>query len=203
MASKSTSPTNRNWYLVLIGIAALLLVVLILAMTPAASPLDYVLRGAALLGYFAVFLAIISSVYVRELTRFFGRSFIKTHHIVAVSGLILITIHPLTAALQASSLSVFVPDFSSFRAFLTTGGRPAWYLIGIAVLAALLRATWRKSWRQIHWLNYIAFWLATAHANLFGTDFFASPVLRVVSILMALAAVAVLVLKRLPKRKKK
>ncbi|NLG51308.1 MAG: hypothetical protein GX552_14465 [Chloroflexi bacterium] len=200
--NKSTSPTNRNWLLILIGVAALLLVVLILALTPAFSPLDYVLRGAALLGYLAVFLAIISSAFVRELTRFFGRSFIKTHHYVAVSGLILITIHPIAAALRESNLGVFIPDVSSPLGFLAGGGRVAWYLIGIAALAALLRATWRKSWRQIHWLVYLGFLLATIHANLLGTDVGTSTLLRVISILMALAVVAVLVWKRLPKRKK-
>ena len=202
MASKGKLPTNRNWYLVLIGIAMLLLVVLLLALTPATDPLDYVLRGAALLGYIAVFLAIISSAYIRELTRFFGRSFIKTHHIIAVYGLVLITIHPLAAALQASSLKVFVPVIVPFPTFLTLGGRTAWYLIGIAALAALFQASLRKSWRQIHWLNYLAFWLATAHANLSGTDLSNISMLRVISILMALAVVAVLVRKRLPKRRK-
>jgi hypothetical protein len=53
----------------------------------------------------------------------------------------------------------------------------------------------------IHYLNYLAFWLVTAHAILIGTNF-QSWVMRGLAIVLALVTVAVLVQRRLPKRKK-
>ena len=87
------------------------------------------------------------------------------------------------------------PDVSSLDAFLRLGGRPAWYLLGIAALAAVLRGRIKQSWRTLHYLNYVAFLLATVHAVLIGTDFI-SPAMKGVAIALALVAVGVFVSKR-------
>jgi predicted ferric reductase len=146
-------------------------------------------------GYVAVFLACLSSAFLRQLTRTFGRSFVQVHHIISVTGLVLLLLHALGVAWDARSLRVFIPPFSSLTRFLEFGGRPALWLIGAASLAALLRATLRKSWRTIHWLNYVAFLLGTVHGVLIGTDFEALPV-RVISIVMAGSVIGVFVWKR-------
>jgi len=199
MPSK-TNP-QRLWYLVLVGVVAVLLVIVAQALIPAGSPLNAVTRGAAMLGYLAVFLASLSSIYLRELVRFFGRPFIQVHHMVSVTGLVLILIHPLTVAWERRSMVVFVPATDSWASFLRTGGRPALYLIAIAVLAAVLRKRWARGWRVVHYLNYVAFLLATAHAALLGTDF-QHPVAKAVLIVMALVIVAVFIRRRLPTRKR-
>jgi hypothetical protein len=49
-------------------------------------------------------------------------------------------------------------------------------------------------------LNYLAFWLVTAHAILIGSSF-QSWVMRGLAVVLALITVAVLVKRRLPKRK--
>ena len=85
---------------------------------------------------------------------------------------------------------------------LTLAGRVVWPLVGIAALAAWLRKPLGKNWRTIHYLNYLAFWLVTAHAILIGTNF-QSWVMRVLAILLALITVAVLIRKRLPKSRPK
>jgi DMSO/TMAO reductase YedYZ heme-binding membrane subunit len=179
----------------LTGVVSLVVVGILIALQPIGGPLDWAIRAAALLGYLAIFLAVISSAYMRELFKLLGRPFIRVHHIVSVTGLILVTLHPLGTALRSSSLTVFLPDVSSLNAFLALGGRPAWYLIGIAALAARWRTRVKRSWRTIHYLNYIAFLLATVHAVMIGTDFI-SPVMKAVVIAMALAVVGVFVRKR-------
>jgi DMSO/TMAO reductase YedYZ heme-binding membrane subunit len=186
--------------LILAGVASLVVVVIPIALRPFGGPLDWAIRGAALLGYWAIFLAVVSSVYMRELFLLFGRPFIRVHHLVAVAGLILVTLHPLGAALRSSRLGVFVPDFSSVDAFLRLGGRPAWYLILIASLAALWRARIKNKWRVIHYLNYVAFLLATVHAVMIGTEFVSS-LLKVVPIALALVTVGVFVWKRVRRRR--
>jgi DMSO/TMAO reductase YedYZ heme-binding membrane subunit len=187
-------------YIVLTGLVAVVLVTLSIALQPFGSPLDWVIRAAALLGYLAVFVTAVTSAYMRELFQLLGRPFIRVHHVYSVAGLGLITLHPLAAALRSSSLLVFLPDFSSFYQFFSLGGRPAWYFIVAASLAALYRAAIGQRWRLIHYLNYVAFLLATVHAVLIGTDF-VSPVMKGIAILMALVVTWVLVRKRVQRRK--
>lgn len=191
---------SRIWYLVLVGVVAVLLTILALALGPWATPLRRVIRATGMLGYLAVFLASLSSLYLRELVQFFGRPFIKVHHAVSITGLVTLLVHPLGAAWEAGSLAVFVPATSSWLGFLRAGGRPALYLIGLAVLAAVLRKSLTRSWRVIHYLNYLAFLLASAHAGLIGSDF-QHPVAKAVLILMALAIIGVFIRRRTLARK--
>jgi DMSO/TMAO reductase YedYZ heme-binding membrane subunit len=187
---------RRTWLLVVIGIAAAILVGGLIALGSTVTPLAWFIRTCAVLGYLCVFVAALSSIYMRELVRWFGRPFVKTHHVVTVTGLILLALHPLAVAWNFGSLGVFVPQFGSWIAFLRWGGPVAWYLIGIASLVALFRTRLRDQWRYLHWLNYLAFLLASVHAILLGSDF-QSTAMRVIPIALSLALVAVFVQKRL------
>jgi sulfoxide reductase heme-binding subunit YedZ len=188
------------WYLALVGILALALTIAVESLNLRGTPLNWAIRGAALLGYQSVFLAIVSSAYMRQLVRLFGRPFVRVHHVASVTGLIFITLHPLGVALDNATISVFVPRFDSVLVFLQLGGRLAWYLIALAALIALLRRSVGRPWRVIHMLNYVAFLLITVHANLIGTQLQYS-VPRAVSIVMALVIVGVFVQKRLRQRR--
>jgi len=187
-------------YIVLTGLAAVALVAISIALRPFGTPLDWAIRAAAMLGYLAVFVSAITSAYMRELFQLLGRPFIRVHHVYSVAGLILITVHPLGVALRSSSFLVFLPDVSSLYQFLSLGGRAAWYLIGAASFAALYRTAIGQRWRLIHYLNYVAFLLATVHAILIGTDF-VSVFMKGIAILMALVVGWVLVRKRIQRRK--
>jgi hypothetical protein len=198
MPSRKAKNTH---YLILGGLALLALVVIVVALQPRPSPIYWLIRGAALLGYLTIFLSILSSAYLVPLVRFFGRPFIKVHHVASITGLVAMMVHPIAIAIQVGSLSVFVPQFSSLRVFLTLAGRVVWPLVAIAAGAAWLRKPLGKNWRLIHYLNYLAFWLVTAHAILIGSNF-QSWVMRGLAIALALITVAVLIVKRLPKRKR-
>jgi DMSO/TMAO reductase YedYZ heme-binding membrane subunit len=187
---------RRTWLLVVIGIAALVIVGGLVALRPGIKPLTWAIRTSALLGYLCVFVAALSSIYLRELVRWFGRPFVKTHHVVTVTGLVLMTLHPLGVALNFGSLRVFVQMANDVVDFLRWGGRWAWYLIGIASLVALYRTRLRKQWRPIHWLNYLAFLLISTHAALLGTDFTPVP-MKVIPIVLSLALIVIFILKRL------
>ena len=195
-------PKNTR-YLILAGAILLAVIIGLLSLNPlqpGQSWLTWLARGAALFGYSAVFLSILSSVYLRELVRFFGRSFVKVHHVASVAGLVLLVLHPVSVAINTSSAAVFVPRFDSLLVFFTLGGRLAWYLIGVAALAALFRTQFRNYWRTVHYLNYIAFFLASIHAALLGTTFLGQGVqgivLKTVLALLALTVVYVFVRKR-------
>jgi len=166
---------------------------------PAVTPMVAGIRFLALTGYLLIFCSIVSSAYMVELVQFFGRPFVRIHHVVSITGLALVTLHPMLVAVQSQSLGVFLPRFDSVRVFLQLGGRPAWYLIAVAVVAAFLRQRIGASWRTVHTLNYAAFALATAHANLLGGNF-QWPLLRFVSWVLLGAALGVWIRRRLRAR---
>lgn len=197
-----TRKSNRRiWYLILVGFAAMTVIGALIALQPYGTPLNRLVRGAAALGYLAIFLAIISANYMRQLVRFFGRSFVQIHHILSVTGLVMVTLHPLGAAWSNASLRVWLPRLDSWLAFLQWGGPPAWYLIAAASSAAVLRKAVGRNWRALHLLNYVAFLLATVHASLLGTDF-QRPVARAVSVALALAVLVTLIRKRFQRRRR-
>jgi len=190
---------DRTWYLAVVGLVLLVLVIGLMATRPQGSPLGWLARATALLGYLFIFLGIVSSAYMRQVYRILGRPFIGVHHILSVSGLVLVTLHPLAVALDSMSLRVFLPKFDSWLVFLQLGGRPAWYLLVVAALTALLRKTIGKNWLVIHFLNYVAFWLATVHAVMIGTDF-GTGFVRGGAVALALVVVFISIQKRLKKR---
>jgi DMSO/TMAO reductase YedYZ heme-binding membrane subunit len=128
-----------------------------------------VARAAGLFGYFFIFLAILSSEYMIRIKKIFGRPFMNIHHHLARAGVAMILIHPAFIAHQFG-LSSFVPVFSPFMDFLRLAGRPALYMILIAVLAGLYRKRIPKKWKDIHALNYLGFVLVFFHAWLIGID---------------------------------
>jgi DMSO/TMAO reductase YedYZ heme-binding membrane subunit len=189
-------------YVGVVMLVVAVVVVLLQLLQPSATPVNWVIRIAALMGYFCVFGAIVTSAYLRQVVRWFGRPFIKINHILSIVGLTLATIHPLAVAWQALSLSVFVPAVDSWYAFFALGGRPAWYLLGIGALAAVLRRVIGKNWRLLHYLNYLAFWLATVHGILIGTNV-QNWAMRAVFGAMALVVLGVFVQKRRSIRRRK
>ena len=165
------------------------------ARTPGAA-LGKLVRIAALWAYTALFLGILSSEYVREMRKLLGQPYLRVHHALAVSGLLLMLVHPLSYAIRVNSLSVFVPVWRPLGSALTLGGRPGLYLVWTAVLAAVARRRLKDVWKAIHWLNYVAFALIFAHAWLLGQDIARGP-LRAVWLAMAVVVLIVVVHKRL------
>ncbi len=193
---------HRIWFLVPVGVAMLVLTISLMSLQPHPSLLSWLVRGTALLGYQAIFLAIVSSAYMKQMFRIFGRPFIKVHHVLSVAGLILITLHPIGAAVDAASVGVFLPRFDSLATFFRLGGRLAWYLLAAASLTAALRRGTGRTWRVIHFLNYVAFLLGTTHAIMIGTDFQSAPA-KAVAIVLALVVVATFAQKQLAKRRRR
>jgi hypothetical protein len=192
--------TRGTLIMIALGAIVVLLAIAAIVLRPDEEPLHWVVRGAGMVGYVAMFLSILSSAYMRELYRLLARPFLWGHHVLSVSGLVLITMHPLALAIETASAAVFVPRFDSWKILLQLGGRPALYLVAIASLGALLRKHWRKGWRTLHMVNYVAFLLGTVHAVLIGTDF-GQPWLRLIPIAMVLVVVAVFFRKRLGQRR--
>lgn len=188
--------TKSIGYMVALGLAAALLIGVLVALGPQGALPSRMARWMGLMGYLAVFIAIVSSTYMRELYRLVGRPFLWAHHVVSISGLILLLFHPTIMALAGEGPAIFIPRFDSWTIFFSLGGRVAFYLLGIAALATLLRKRWRNGWRVVHALNYVAFLLATVHAIMIGSNVQSLPV-RIVVILMAAVVVWTFMRKRM------
>ena len=194
-------PKPKNtWQLVAAGVVVVTLVLVVLALS-ARGMSGGLIRFGALLGYLGVFLASLSSNYMRELTRYFGRPFPKVHHMISVTALLALILHAVGVAWQSGSLTAFLPVFTSVNAFFALGGRPAFWLLAITAVTAFFRSRIGKSWKMIHWLNYLAFFLATAHAVMIGSSF-NHLALQIVAVVMAVGLVAVFVLRRLAEQKR-
>jgi len=192
---------KRTWQLYAI-IGAVLVVSLLIVMLGQPTWQSGLIRWGALVGYQGVFLAALSALYLVELTKYFGRGFIKLHHIVSIMALSTLVLHGGMVAWQFGQLRVLAPRFTSVENFVRFGGAPALWLIILAALAAWQRKNLRDQWRPIHWLTYIAFILGTIHAQMLGGSF-QHLVVRIISIAMAVALVAVFATKRLRQQKRR
>ncbi len=198
---KSTKPNPTVMTAASLG-AALVLVILVLLVSGVDNWTRGVIRAGALLAYLCVFLASLSSLFMKEITKRVGQPFMKVHHTWVIAGLVGMIIHTTVFAWEAGSAAVFVPRFDDLEIFLRNGGRPALILFALTSLTAVFRAAVGKNWKLLHWFNYLAFFLATTHAWLIGTSF-ESWALKVVGALMAATLLGAFILKRARKPKSK
>jgi len=141
-------------------------------------------------------IATIMTPFLKEITKLFGKPFIKIHHIFAVFGLASATIHPVTYSIQAQNILVFIPSFASWYDFWSLAGRPALPIIYVALIAVLLRNQIQNYWRPVHALMYIVLFFGIVHGNLIGTDFQNIVILIIFNSLFG-AAIVTFILKRL------
>lgn len=164
-------PKKQAIYIILPTLALYILILILFLMTPFLDLYSFIIRFGALFGFTSMFVATMMTPFVVQLYKIFGKPFVKIHHIYSITGLVLITLHPVAFAISTLNITVFLPDFSSWYGFWSLGGRLALILIYLAVLGALLRKKIIKRWRIIHILNYVALFLAYIHGVLIGTDF--------------------------------
>jgi predicted ferric reductase len=182
-------------YLVLlalaVGIAAILLS---LARTPG---LYGFARGAALVGYQFVLLAVVSSAFVRPLVRTYRKPFVRLHHWVSVSGLALLMVHPILLVIATGKPALLIAAYTTD--FFRYAGSPALTLLLIASATAVLRTRITRVWRYVHWLTYVALILGAVHAILGGSSAAMLPWVRWSLVLFAAAGIAVYTYRRLGK----
>ena len=194
---------KKGIYVIIPTLCLYILILILFLLTPFTDAFSFIIRFGALFGFTSMFIATMMTPFVVQLYKIFGRPFVKIHHIFSITGLVLITLHPVMFAISEMNLLVFIPVFSSWIRFWELGGRLALILIYIAVIGALLRKKVRKNWRIIHALNYVALFLAYVHGVLIGQDFRNVGILVIFTIMIILSF-GVLIFKRylIYKRKK-
>ena len=154
------------------------------------DPLNFVIRLCALYGFISLAIATAMTPFLKEITQAFGRPFLRIHHLFAIFGLIFATLHPVLFAIEQMNLTVFIPRFDSWLIFWELAGRPALYILYIAVAAGLLRMMIPRYWRYFHWLMYIVLTFVIVHGNLIGTDFQNLGILIIMNVLYVIAIAA-------------
>ncbi len=170
------------------GIIGLYILVIVLFLS---SPdleffdLNFFVRFFALTGFYFLAISVLLTPFVREVYQIFGKPFQSLHHIFGALGLAGATIHPVVFAIQVSDISVFLPDVSGWTVFWELAGRPAFFVIYIAVLGAFLRRKIKEYWRSVHSLMYLALVFIFFHGYLIGTDFKNLGILIIFTLLFA------------------
>lgn len=185
---------KNNWVLLVGALCLALLVLGTVMLDEIAIPIHGFIRAAALTGYLCVFLAVVSSNFMRELTQYFGRPFVSVHHVASLTALAALCLHAVMIAWTWRMPAVFIPSLSFPQAF-------AFWLLAVAALAAVFRKAIGKKWKYVHWINYLVFLLGTIHAQILGTNFRHLGI-RIVSIIMALIVIFLFVWKRMAKRRR-
>jgi hypothetical protein len=197
-------PKKEAIFLILPTIGLYILILIFFLLTPFSSVSDFFVRFGAIFGFTSMFVATMMTPFAVQLYKIFGKPFVKIHHIFSITGLLLVTLHPLIFAVSVDNIAVFIPDFTSWFGFWSLGGRLALILIYLAILGALLKKKFIKGWRVIHALNYAALLLAYIHGVLIGTDFQNIGILIIFTIMIILSFTTLIYKRYMSlKRKKK
>jgi len=188
---------KREGAVFLLGIMALAVVIALLFLSHVGEEefAHLAVRFFGLYGFLFLSVATLITPFLKEVTQAFGRPFLKVHHAFSILGVVFITLHPVFNAIERLNLSVFVPRFDSWDLFWRLAGRPAFILLYIALLAAILRTKAPKYWRPFHALMYVALLFGIVHANLIGDDFENLGIMIIFNVLF-LASIASFALKR-------
>lgn len=174
----------------IIGLYIVVVVLFLASPSPEYFDYNFFVRFFALTGFYFLCVSVIMTPFVREIYQIFGKPFQSFHHIFGAVGLAGATLHPVIFAIEVSDISVFLPDFSEWIVFWELAGRPAFFVIYIAVIAALLRRKMQKYWRGLHSLMYLAIIFIFFHGYLIGSDFENIGVLIIFTVLFVASMIA-------------
>ncbi|NPE06676.1 MAG: hypothetical protein GNW80_00200 [Asgard group archaeon] len=170
---------KKEGYVFLASIGSLFTAIIILFLLNSIGGLGILIRLFALLGLTSMFVASMITPFQKELYKIFKVPFLKIHHYLTIFGLTMITLHPVLFAIERAIATtaregarVFLPVFTSAFDFWLLAGRPALIIIYIAVIGALIRKGFKKGWRWMHALNYIALIFGVVHGIMNGSDFY-------------------------------
>jgi hypothetical protein len=170
---------NELAFFAAIMLSAVAISVVAYATSPS-DPFTLFIRLLALNGYIAVAVAAIMDPFIKELTLFLKKPFLKIHHYFAAAGLVLITLHPILVATQIMNLAILLPNVQSVYLFFVFGGSVALIAIYVAFVGVLLRRKIVAYWRYIHMLMYLALLFGVVHANLLGQDLMGNIAIRLI-----------------------
>jgi len=158
------------------------------------------IRLTAMIGFASLFVSVIMSDFFEEFDEN-GKKNLIYHHSFSIIGIVLITLHPVIFAVYKSDIGIFLPKFDSWIIFWELAGRPSLILLYIGFVSGFLLRAYKKSWRGVHMIVYIALFFGLVHGYLIGTDF-QNPFVTLLFVLMFLVSIYVLIDKRFKQKNK-
>lgn len=192
--------TRTGWLVITVIFVLFAIPLAVVAANPSISPLTTGIRIAGLTGFVALAGAMIMTPFLPEIYRNFGRPFLRIHHLFAVAGIILVTLHPVLLAIRLMTVAVFLPVFGSLYEFFALGGRLALILMYGALAGIFLRASIPAWWRGLHALMWVVLVLALLHGMLIGTDL-REPIIGALFTTLTIAALGAFFAKRIQRRR--
>jgi predicted ferric reductase len=192
--------TRTGWLVITVIIVLFAILLAVVAANPSISPLTTGIRIAGLTGFVALAGAMIMTPFLPEIYRNFGRPFLRIHHLFALTGIILVTLHPVLLAIRLMTVAVFLPVFGSLYEFFALGGRLALIFMYAALAGVFLRAAIPAWWRGLHALMWVVLVLALLHGMLIGTDL-REPIIGARFTTLTLAALGAFFAKRIQRRR--
>jgi len=192
--------TRTGWLVIAVIFVLFAIPVAVVAANPSISPLTTGIRIAGLTGFVALAGAMIMTPFLPEIYRNFGRPFLRIHHLFAVAGIVLVTLHPVLLAIRVMTVAVFLPAFGFLYEFFALGGRLALILMYGALAGVFLRAAIPAGWRALHALMWVVLILALLHGMLIGTDF-REPLIGALFTTLTIAALGAFFAKRIKRRR--
>jgi len=138
-------------------------------------------RILGLIVYSLLFVQIILGAFMQKWKEKLGGWIFKFHLIQGVVAYALVLAHPLLFLIYNFKTRGTFDPFYIFTDFCLLCSRPielyysfgriAFWLVSLAILAAILRGEtwWKENWRKFHILNYFAFFLIAIHAWFLST----------------------------------
>jgi len=158
------------------------------------------IRLTGLVGFASLFVSVIMSNFFEEFDKN-GKKKLISHHLFSIIGIILITLHPVIFAVYKSDIGVFLPKFDSWEVFWELAGRPSLILLYVGFVSGFLFKLYKRSWRALHMIVYIALFFGLVHGILIGTDF-QNPYITFVFVILFLIMIYILIDKRLKPKPK-
>lgn len=176
------------------------IILMVFLSNPSPTNYNFFLRFFALSGFYFLLITILLTPFIEKVYQVFGKPFLKIHHLFGAFGLASATLHPITYFLDLGDLTIFIPNTSSWYSFWLFAGKPALYVMYIAVLGAFLRKKIPEYWRIFHSLMYLVVTFVFVHALLIGTDF-GNIGITIIYTALFLASILGLIYKRIKRRK--
>ena len=156
---------KQGWFLVVAIVVLFVVSTGLTLLTPWNDSTKLLVRLFALYGYLALALTTMLTPFLIGVAQSLGKPFLRIHHVFSIFGIVFTTLHPVLLAIQTLNITIFIPRFDSWRIFWVLAGRPAFVILYIALVSALLRRKVPKHWRFFHVLMYVVLFFGIVLAD--------------------------------------
>ncbi|MFA7480138.1 MAG: hypothetical protein WC314_06490 [Vulcanimicrobiota bacterium] len=147
-----------------------------LRLTPDTSLFWYLSRSSGLVAYALLWLSTLAGLLMSGRARLLpGRTAMELHKMASGTALAFALFHGLVLSgdryMNWSLSDLLVPLTTSYQPFwLAAGQLSLTFSVALLASSALRQSLGNKAWRVLHYIAFLAYWLALGHALVMGSD---------------------------------